>query len=189
MDGASCKFIKPVQFIFALMAFKLLFFIIKNSRYSGDTRPCEELINQGKSADVLIHEATFEDALALEAFHRKHSTYSEAMDVASRSKKKKKTMFSIGAMMMTHLNFPLLFRMQAQTLILTHFSQRYPKLPNLQDHMANKTIVAFDLITFPLASLHLVSSQYNTIKAAIGEEEEDEEGAESAEASELMKDS
>jgi ribonuclease BN (tRNA processing enzyme) len=35
--------------------------------YSGDTRPCELLELLGQNADLLIHEATFEDAMQEDA--------------------------------------------------------------------------------------------------------------------------
>ncbi|DAZ93549.1 TPA: hypothetical protein N0F65_006537 [Lagenidium giganteum] len=71
--------------------------------YSGDTRPCERLVQFGRDADLLIHEATFEDAMAGDAHAKKHSTVSQALDVARR--------------------------MQARQVVLTHFSQRYPSPP------------------------------------------------------------
>ncbi|KAL6752937.1 beta-lactamase-like protein [Haematococcus lacustris] len=71
--------------------------------YSGDTRPCPALIGAGQGATLLIHEATFEPNLLQQATTKRHSTTSEAMLVARQ--------------------------MKASHTILTHFSQRYPKLP------------------------------------------------------------
>jgi ribonuclease BN (tRNA processing enzyme) len=71
--------------------------------YSGDTRPCPALTLFAKGSDVLIHEATFADQLQKEAIEKKHSTFSEAMEMARRC--------------------------EAKCLLLTHFSQRYPKGP------------------------------------------------------------
>lgn len=74
--------------------------------YSGDTRPNELLVQRGRQfgpLDILIHEATFDDSLAAEAAHKSHSTTGEAIDVARRC--------------------------NAKNVLLTHFSQRYPKLP------------------------------------------------------------
>jgi ribonuclease BN (tRNA processing enzyme) len=73
--------------------------------YSGDTRPCDRLVQLGQGATLLIHEATFEDSKSEEATSKKHSTISEALDVGSR--------------------------MGAYRVILTHFSQRYPGTPPL----------------------------------------------------------
>jgi ribonuclease Z len=75
--------------------------------YSGDTRPCDRLVALGMNASMLIHEATFDDELKSEAIARRHSTISEAVEVGTK--------------------------MKAKQVILTHFSQRYPKLPSVKD--------------------------------------------------------
>lgn len=41
--------------------------------YSGDTRPCLELIEAVHGATILVHEATFEDGMLREAVARNHS--------------------------------------------------------------------------------------------------------------------
>jgi ribonuclease Z len=74
--------------------------------YSGDCRPSHEFTLIGRNTTVLIHEATFDDELKGDALAKKHSTTSEAL--------------SIGA------------RMNATAVVLTHFSQRYQKIPVLQ---------------------------------------------------------
>jgi len=74
--------------------------------YSGDCRPSNRLIETGRGADLLIHEATFEDGMEEEALIKRHSTVGEALDVGRR--------------------------MNAKSVILTHFSQRYPKIPPLK---------------------------------------------------------
>ncbi|EPY54194.1 3'-tRNA processing endonuclease Trz2 [Schizosaccharomyces cryophilus OY26] len=74
--------------------------------YSGDTRPSEEFIDIGKDATVVIHEATLEDSMQEIAVRKQHSTYSEALGVGQS--------------------------MNAKNIILTHFSQRYPKLPDVK---------------------------------------------------------
>lgn len=94
--------------------------------YSGDTRPCEELARAGKDATLAIHEATFEDELASEAEEKMHSTTSQALEVCSS-------------------------KMKAWRTILTHFSQRYPKVPRLDDKILQKfsdgrASIAFDLM-------------------------------------------
>lgn len=55
------------------------------------------------AASLLIHEATFDDTMEQDASAKRHSTVSQALDVARR--------------------------MNAGHVILTHFSQRYPSLP------------------------------------------------------------
>ena len=102
--------------------------------YSGDTRPCPQLIEAGKRATVLIHEATFEHDLLPEAISRKHSTTREALEVAQQ--------------------------MDSQFTILTHFSQRYPKVSAalFNEHCFERVAVAFDGMTVGLRDLHHLNS-------------------------------
>ncbi|KAF2642007.1 hypothetical protein P280DRAFT_290657 [Massarina eburnea CBS 473.64] len=74
--------------------------------YSGDCRPSRNFTRIGRNTTVLIHEATFDDELRGDALAKKHSTTSEAL--------------SIGA------------QMDAKAVVLTHFSQRYQKIPVLE---------------------------------------------------------
>ncbi|XAR50668.1 Ribonuclease Z [Bertholletia excelsa] len=98
--------------------------------YSGDSRPCPEIIKASQGATVLIHEATFEDGLVEEAIARNHSTTKEAIEVGD----------SAGA----------------YRIILTHFSQRYPKIPVFDETHMHKTCIAFDLMSVNLADLHVL---------------------------------
>lgn len=75
-------------------------------------------------------QATFEDSLAEEAIARNHSTIKEAMEVGT----------SAGA----------------YRIILTHFSQRYPKIPSFDEINLEKACIAFDLMSVNLADLHLL---------------------------------
>lgn len=95
--------------------------------YSGDTRPCSQVIEASLGATILIHEATFEDGLVEEAIARNHSTIKEAIEVGD----------SAGA----------------YRVILTHFSQRYPKVPALDEVSMQRTCIAFDLMSVNLADL------------------------------------
>jgi len=88
--------------------------------YSGDTRMCAELEKAGQGATVLIHEATFEDGLEEDAHSKGHSTTKEAVLSG--------------------------IRMNAKWILLTHFSQRYPKLPVLEENVENRVGIAFDLM-------------------------------------------
>jgi len=101
--------------------------------YSGDTRPCSALAEAGRDALVVIHEATFEDELSKEAVYRLHCTTSEAMDVC-------------------------VDQMNAYRTILTHFSQRYPRVPaSMKDYPAvikKGTVgLAFDLMAVNFCDL------------------------------------
>jgi ribonuclease Z len=65
--------------------------------YSGDTRPFKEFPKFASSADLLIHEATFEDALAEKAELDGHSTPSQAATQAKHAKVKKLVLTHISA--------------------------------------------------------------------------------------------
>jgi ribonuclease Z len=98
--------------------------------YSGDTRPCDDLVEasvQHASLNdilippggplrpdyhgLLIHEATFGNDMLQDAIDRRHSTTGEAIEMAKR--------------------------MRAKELLLTHFSQRYPKVEDAHQQHAN----------------------------------------------------
>ncbi|CAG5144156.1 uncharacterized protein ALTATR162_LOCUS1492 [Alternaria atra] len=74
--------------------------------YSGDCRPSYHFSKIGTDTTVLIHEATFDDELQGDAKAKKHSTTSEALGIGAQ--------------------------MNAKAVVLTHFSQRYQKIPVLQ---------------------------------------------------------
>ncbi|KAF6298454.1 elaC ribonuclease Z 2 [Rhinolophus ferrumequinum] len=86
--------------------------------YSGDTMPCEALVQMGKDATLLIHEATLEDGLEEEAMEKTHSTTSQAIGVG--------------------------MRMNAEFIMLNHFSQRYAKIPLFSPDFNEKVGIAFD---------------------------------------------
>lgn len=69
--------------------------------YSGDTRPTKRIIKLAQDADLLIHDATFDDELSERAEEDGHSTPSQAAKIAKAAKVKR--------------------------LILTHISARYEK--------------------------------------------------------------
>ncbi|KAG0093309.1 hypothetical protein BGZ92_006417 [Podila epicladia] len=97
--------------------------------YSGDTRPCQNLVQAGHDATVLLHEATFEDDMQPEALRKKHSTTQEAITVGEG--------------------------MEARFTMLTHFSQRYPKIPRF-DYEDKSTVIGicFDLMSVPLGQIY-----------------------------------
>ncbi|KZV50110.1 zinc phosphodiesterase ELAC protein 2 [Dorcoceras hygrometricum] len=74
--------------------------------------------------------ATFEDSMVDEAIARNHSTTKEAVEVGD----------SAGV----------------YRIILTHFSQRYPKIPVFNEDHMHKTCIAFDLMSVNLADLHVL---------------------------------
>ena len=101
--------------------------------YSGDARPSDELIQYGQNADLLIHEATFDDSLVQEAKNRFHSTTGEALEVARK--------------------------MKAKHTILTHFSQRYPKISSTKSNEGNEddggAVVPPHVLAFDMMSINL----------------------------------
>jgi len=50
--------------------------------FSGDTMPCQELIDQGKDCTILVHEATLADELEEDAGEKNHTTISQAIDIS-----------------------------------------------------------------------------------------------------------
>lgn len=98
-------------FIMVLQVCETPFVIV----FSGDTRPCKNLVDQcrtltkhykaNKRVDFLLHEATFDDNELNMSITKKHSTVSEAVMVGRD--------------------------IDAIRLLLTHFSQRYDHVPTL----------------------------------------------------------
>lgn len=99
--------------------------------YSGDCRPSVPFATMGKGSDVLVHEATFDDDMEEDALAKKHCTTKEALGIA--------------------------VKMEAKNVILTHFSQRYQKLPTMGNVKA------------PLSSEVPASSNLESLPGFLGE--------------------
>uniref|UniRef100_A0AC35G7N0 Ribonuclease Z n=1 Tax=Panagrolaimus sp. PS1159 TaxID=55785 RepID=A0AC35G7N0_9BILA len=113
--------------------------------FSGDTTPCDLLIQSGMNADVLIHEATFDDDREIEAQKKKHSTMKQAVNVGKA--------------------------MNAKHIILTHFSARYPKVPMLPKYLDENGVgIAMDNLVVSMDSLPKLS-KLNEIWRIVYEEE------------------
>ncbi|KAF4634422.1 hypothetical protein G7Y89_g3685 [Cudoniella acicularis] len=116
--------------------------------YSGDCRPSRDFIKIGQGATLLVHEATFDDELLGDAIAKKHSTTSEALDVGKK--------------------------MNARRILLTHFSQRYQKIP-IMDSEGGKdqvAIVAFDYMRVKIGDF----AKFEAFKPALMKLYEDENG-------------
>jgi ribonuclease Z len=90
--------------------------------YSGDTRPNERFAVAAEGSDLLIHEATFDDSLLERAGENRHSTASQAAEIAVKA--------------------------DAKRLILTHISSRYPDPSHLLEEaraIFPETTIAEDL--------------------------------------------
>ncbi|KAJ7558868.1 hypothetical protein O6H91_04G059400 [Diphasiastrum complanatum] len=106
--------------------------------YSGDTRPCKALQDAAQGATVLIHEATFDDGMLEEALSKNHSLTCEAIE----------TGIAAGA----------------YRTILTHFSQRYPKIPVFDNSYNDRTCVAFDMMSVNIADLPILPKLVPALK-------------------------
>ena len=79
--------------------------------YTGDTRPSKSLVELAENADLLIHDATFDDELSEKAREDGHSTAGQAAETAKKA--------------------------GAKRLVLVHVSARYKK-PDLLLEQARK---------------------------------------------------
>ncbi|EMR11049.1 hypothetical protein PNEG_00648 [Pneumocystis murina B123] len=115
--------------------------------YSGDTRPNENFVKLGMNSTLLIHEATLDDDKLEEAIKKKHSTTSEAIDIGKR--------------------------MNANFTLLTHFSQRYPKIPNFimnDNNNQNRLGIAFDGMEIEFSDLWKLPYYSNALKVLYSDE-------------------
>lgn len=106
--------------------------------YSGDTMPCDDLVDLGRDSSLLIHEATMEDELEEQAKYKMHSTVSQAIDQGRR--------------------------MNARFTILTHFSQRYAKLPRIEADLAANVFIAFDNMEVTESDMQYMQLLHPTLK-------------------------
>jgi ribonuclease Z len=98
--------------------------------YTGDTRPFKGFAKFAADADLVIHDATFDDALAEKAAEDGHSTPSQAAEAAEKAKAKK--------------------------LVLTHISARYADVGLLLEQaqkVFKNTLVAEDFMELELPLL------------------------------------
>ncbi|GAB4309795.1 MAG: ribonuclease Z [Methanobacteriaceae archaeon] len=98
--------------------------------YSGDTRPCPEMVEFANEADVLIHESTFESKHINKALENGHSTVTQAAEIAKKAKVNK--------------------------LILTHISTRYKKTDQLDKEsrkIFKNSVIAEDFMIYEVKRL------------------------------------
>lgn len=111
--------------------------------YSGDTTPCSELVRIGQNSSLLIHEATLEDELVDQARTKMHSTVSQAIEQG--------------------------VKMNAKYTLLTHFSQRYAKLPRIDGSIKMNVGIAFDNMEVTGVDLKYLHLLYPTLKLLFSE--------------------
>ncbi len=95
--------------------------------YSGDTRPCDAVIKNAKSANVLIHDACLDSTLEQKAHIYGHSTARQAAEVAKKAKVK--------------------------MLFLIHHSPRYNDLTILEEEakeVFKRSIAAYDFLEYQI---------------------------------------
>ncbi|XP_067237338.1 zinc phosphodiesterase ELAC protein 2 isoform X1 [Chanodichthys erythropterus] len=117
--------------------------------FSGDTMPCEAVANMGKNATLLIHEATLEDGMEEEALEKRHSTTSQAIGMG--------------------------MKMNAEFIVLNHFSQRYAKIPLFNDDFNSKVGISFDHMRIRFGDFQMLPRLIRPLKALFAEEIEEME--------------
>ncbi|KAJ7230661.1 hypothetical protein GGX14DRAFT_584185 [Mycena pura] len=139
--------------------------------FSADTLPTGSLVRGGRYATLLIHEATMGDGEEVMARAKAHSTVGQAIDIARR--------------LVSHMN--------AENVLLTHFSARYPRMPPPVGNArtsdtggldASEPVVAlaFDHTNLTIGSIPRLSMYLDVIQQAFADtsEEDDEEEAKAA---------
>ncbi|KAG0029084.1 Zinc phosphodiesterase ELAC protein 2 [Podila clonocystis] len=124
--------------------------------YSGDSRPSQDLVLAGHGATVLLHEATFEDDMEDEAIKKRHSTTKEAIEIGEG--------------------------MDARAVLLTHFSQRYPKIPRFEQRPDRRIEIGicFDLMSVRFGEIRRLQKFLPALEAlyAPGSEESSDDAGE-----------
>ncbi|THH32553.1 hypothetical protein EUX98_g1639 [Antrodiella citrinella] len=114
--------------------------------FSGDTKPTQNLVQAGKNATVLIHEATMGDDQEELAAQKAHSTVGQAISIGTD--------------------------MKASNIMLTHFSARYPKMPpaivNKSDSKTN-VVLAFDHARVRFGDMMKLRTYLPALEAFYGE--------------------
>jgi len=92
--------------------------------YTGDTRPSKNLVKLAENADLLIHEATFDDELAKKALEDGHSTASQAAQTAKRAKAKRLVLVHVSG------------RYKKSDLLLEQAMKTFPHVDVAEDFMS-----------------------------------------------------
>ncbi|KAG8006513.1 Zinc phosphodiesterase ELAC protein 2 [Nibea albiflora] len=112
--------------------------------FSGDTMPCDNFVHIGKDATLLIHEATLEDGLEEEAVEKRHSTTSQAIGIG--------------------------MRMNAEFIMLNHFSQRYAKIPLFSEDFTDRVGISFDHMRIRFGDFKILPRLTPALKTLFAEE-------------------
>ncbi|XP_063070026.1 zinc phosphodiesterase ELAC protein 2 [Engraulis encrasicolus] len=117
--------------------------------FSGDTMPCNDLARMGTNATLLIHEATLEDGMEEEAAEKRHSTTSQAIEIG--------------------------MKMNAEFIMLNHFSQRYAKIPYFSADANEKVGIAYDHMRIRFGDFQVLPRLIPPLKALFAEDLEEME--------------
>ncbi|KAI3359484.1 hypothetical protein L3Q82_013880 [Scortum barcoo] len=117
--------------------------------FSGDTMPCDAFVQTGKNATLLIHEATLEDGLEEEAVEKRHSTTSQAIGIG--------------------------MRMNAEFIMLNHFSQRYAKIPLFSEDFTDRVGISFDHMRIRFGDFKILPRLIPALKTLFAEDIEEME--------------
>uniref|UniRef100_A0A3B4FYH7 Zinc phosphodiesterase ELAC protein 2 n=1 Tax=Pundamilia nyererei TaxID=303518 RepID=A0A3B4FYH7_9CICH len=112
--------------------------------FSGDTMPCDAFVHIGKNATLLIHEATLEDELEEEAVEKRHSTTSQAIGIG--------------------------MKMNADFIMLNHFSQRYAKIPLFSEDFNDRVGISFDHMRIRFDDSKIIPKLIPALKTLFAEE-------------------
>jgi ribonuclease Z len=121
--------------------------------YSGDCRPSGDLVEIGRDATVCIHEATVAETQPQEALDKMHSTTGEAIMIGKR--------------------------MGAKYILLTHFSQKWSKIPEFvlewekhkeQVEKYGNVGIAFDHMAVKVGEMWKLPLFYSAFEVMYGEE-------------------
>ncbi|ORX39176.1 hypothetical protein BD324DRAFT_618739 [Kockovaella imperatae] len=122
--------------------------------YSGDTMPCHDFITSAYGSTLMIHEATLDDEHKQDALEKGHSTFSQALSVGYQAK--------------------------AQNLLLTHFSQRYPRVARLKGDQkpgdGPELAIAFDLMSIKIRDMWRMQYYTDAFDTLFPPEQEAESG-------------
>uniref|UniRef100_A0A1A7YY35 Zinc phosphodiesterase ELAC protein 2 n=1 Tax=Iconisemion striatum TaxID=60296 RepID=A0A1A7YY35_9TELE len=111
--------------------------------FSGDTMPCNAFVNIGKNSTLLIHEATLEDELEEEAVEKRHSTTSQAIGIG--------------------------MKMNADFIMLNHFSQRYAKIPLFSEDFNDRVGISFDHMKIRFEDFKIIPKLIPALKSLFAE--------------------
>ncbi|XP_039980072.1 zinc phosphodiesterase ELAC protein 2 isoform X2 [Xiphias gladius] len=117
--------------------------------FSGDTMPCDAFVHIGRNATLVIHEATLEDGLEVEAVEKRHSTTSQAIGIG--------------------------MKMNAEFIMLNHFSQRYAKIPLFSEDFSDKVGISFDHMRIRRGDFKILPRLIPALKTLFAEEIEEME--------------